>query len=112
MRSITVTYHREDGSWWAESPEIEGFTAAGDSFTEVRELVTSGVPFYLDDDYVDIKEQLEDGAYIIGPRGFLASAVIGSSSGFKTHMTSGQGIASGQPGQSVSRVPVNGLQPA
>lgn len=62
MATVTVTYHEEDGSWWAESPDVAGFTAVGASLTEVRELVHEGIPFYLeDDDDVDVRELLEDG---------------------------------------------------
>ena len=48
MRAITVFYHQEDGDWWAESPDLSGFGAAGRSLAEVRRLVRDGLPFYLD----------------------------------------------------------------
>jgi predicted RNase H-like HicB family nuclease len=45
--TVRVLYHREPDGWWAESPEIEGWTVAGDSYEEVRRLVEDGVTFAL-----------------------------------------------------------------
>ena len=45
--TVRVLYHREPDGWWAESPEIEGWTVAGDSYEEVRQLVDDGVTFAL-----------------------------------------------------------------
>lgn len=45
--TVRVLYHREPNGWWAESPEIEGWTVAGDSYEEVRRLVDDGVAFAL-----------------------------------------------------------------
>ena len=47
LLQVPVTYHNEGGSWWAESHLMPGYTAAGDSLEEVRELVRDGIPFYL-----------------------------------------------------------------
>jgi len=62
MRSVTVVYHREDEGWWAESPDVKGYTAADDSFAGLRKLVQEGLPFLLDVDAVHLSEQLADGA--------------------------------------------------
>jgi predicted RNase H-like HicB family nuclease len=60
---VDVTYHEEpDGAWWADSPQVPGFVAGGDSLSEVRQLVAEGVPFYLDTQDVDIREAREGGA--------------------------------------------------
>lgn len=45
--TIRVLYHHEASGWWAESPDIDGWTVAGDSFEQVRELVDDGVRFAL-----------------------------------------------------------------
>ena len=38
--SIEVVYHlEEEGSWWAESPNLEGFTAAAEIFEDLRKIV-------------------------------------------------------------------------
>ncbi len=66
MATVDVIYHKErDGSWWAESPQVEGFTVVGDTLGEVRELVFDGVPFYLDVDEVDIRESQAGGAPLV-----------------------------------------------
>jgi predicted RNase H-like HicB family nuclease len=45
--TIRVLYHRESEGWWAESPDIAGWTVAGDTYDEVRDLVSDGVTFAL-----------------------------------------------------------------
>jgi predicted RNase H-like HicB family nuclease len=50
METIRVIYHHESDGWWAESPDVEGWSAAGDSFPAVRELAIEGIPFALDAD--------------------------------------------------------------
>jgi predicted RNase H-like HicB family nuclease len=45
--TVRVLYHREPEGWWAESPDVEGWTVAGDSYEEVRQLVVDGVTFAL-----------------------------------------------------------------
>jgi predicted RNase H-like HicB family nuclease len=45
--TIRVLYHREPEGWWAESPDIEGWTVAGESYEAVRQLVDDGVTFAL-----------------------------------------------------------------
>lgn len=41
--AIRVTYHHEEGRWWADSPDIDGFVAGADTLEEVRALVHEGV---------------------------------------------------------------------
>lgn len=40
-----IIYHREVDGWWAESPDVEGWSAAADTCTEVRQLAMDGVWF-------------------------------------------------------------------
>lgn len=40
-----VVYHREVDGWWAESPDVEGWSAAADSFPELEALVFEGLVF-------------------------------------------------------------------
>jgi predicted RNase H-like HicB family nuclease len=47
METVRVIYHHEEDGWWAESPDLEGWSAAGDSYPEVRQLVVDGIPFAL-----------------------------------------------------------------
>ena len=45
---VRVIYHHEDDCWWAESPDVEGWIAVGDSYAEVVKLAEEGVPFALE----------------------------------------------------------------
>jgi predicted RNase H-like HicB family nuclease len=51
MRQVTVIYHYEDGTWWAESstPGLETFVAGGGSLDETRRLAREGAEFHLQD---------------------------------------------------------------
>lgn len=62
MAPIRVVYHREGESWWAESPDVDGYTAAAASLSDLRGLVRGGLPFLLDTIEVMVDEYLEDGA--------------------------------------------------
>jgi len=75
MRNVKVIYHREPEGWWAESPDVAGYTAADDAFGELRSLVFDGLPFVLnvEADDLRISEQLADGAPIAdAPTGGVA----------------------------------------
>ncbi len=45
--TVRVLYHHEPQGWWAESPDVDGWTAAGETFERVRALVDDGVAFAL-----------------------------------------------------------------
>lgn len=47
MDTVRVIYHHETDGWWAESPDVEGWIAVGDSYAEVAKLAEEGVPFAL-----------------------------------------------------------------
>lgn len=49
MRQITVTYHCDDGMWWADSSDLPGFSAAADTLDQLRDEVRAGVAFAIDD---------------------------------------------------------------
>ncbi len=51
METVRVIYHHETDGWWAESPDVEGWSAAGATFPEVRQLAIAGIPFALDRDF-------------------------------------------------------------
>lgn len=55
MEPIRVIYHREPEGWWAESPDVKGWTAVGDSYAEVLKLAEEGIPFALDRAEVDLE---------------------------------------------------------
>lgn len=48
MKTVRVIYHHEADGWWAESPDIEGWSAAGESYAEVVRLAEEGIPFALE----------------------------------------------------------------
>jgi predicted RNase H-like HicB family nuclease len=50
MDPVRVIYHHDAECWWAESPDIPGWTVAGDGYEEARGLVIEGVPFALGHD--------------------------------------------------------------
>jgi predicted RNase H-like HicB family nuclease len=47
METIRVIYHHEKDGWWAESPDVESWSAAGDGYPEVRQLAVEGISFAL-----------------------------------------------------------------
>lgn len=47
MKNVRVIYHHESDGWWAESPDIDGWSIAGDSYAEVVKLAEDGIPFAL-----------------------------------------------------------------
>lgn len=55
MTAIRVIYHREAGGWWAESPDVDGWTAAADTYQQLRGLVEAGVRIALDTDEVTVE---------------------------------------------------------
>lgn len=48
-RRVLMEYHCEPEGWWAESPDLPGFSAAGATFQEVREQAHAGAEFYLEE---------------------------------------------------------------
>jgi predicted RNase H-like HicB family nuclease len=58
---IKVVYHREQSSWWANSPEVPGFHVGGETLEETRHLVREGLPFFLGADQVEYSEVTEKG---------------------------------------------------
>jgi predicted RNase H-like HicB family nuclease len=47
MEIVRVIYHHEGDGWWAESPDVERWSAAGGSYEEVLKLAEEGIPFAL-----------------------------------------------------------------
>jgi predicted RNase H-like HicB family nuclease len=45
--TVRIIYHCEPDGWWAESPDVRGWSAAGDSYAEVLKLAEEGIPFAL-----------------------------------------------------------------
>jgi predicted RNase H-like HicB family nuclease len=60
MDVIRVIYHYEDGGWWAESPDVERWSAGAETFDEVRRLAEEGVRFTLDRDDVRLEHYVPE----------------------------------------------------
>lgn len=45
--AVRVLHHPEGDGWWAESPDVEGWSAAGDTYAEVVKLAEKGIAFAL-----------------------------------------------------------------
>lgn len=54
MTNITVIYHFDDEHWWADSPDVERWSAAAPSVEDLVRLVDEGVRFALETDDVEI----------------------------------------------------------
>ncbi|HWC48418.1 MAG TPA: hypothetical protein VG448_06020 [Solirubrobacterales bacterium] len=48
MEIVRVIYHHESDGWWVESLDVDGWSAAGESYTEVVRLAEEGIPFALE----------------------------------------------------------------
>lgn len=53
--TISVIYHLEDDAWWAESPDVPGWTVVGQDYAEVRALAVEGAMFALEADDLVIR---------------------------------------------------------
>jgi predicted RNase H-like HicB family nuclease len=55
METVRIIYHHEDGGWWAESPDVDGWSAAGDTYADVAKLAKEGIPFALERDDLQLE---------------------------------------------------------
>lgn len=62
---IRATYHHEESTWWAESDDLPGFSAANESLGEVRRMLLEAVPEFVSDAEVSVREHLDDGALLV-----------------------------------------------
>ncbi len=58
MSTVRVGYEQLDDSWVATSPDLPGYRAVADGLADLRSLVFEGVPFFVEDDEVDIREEI------------------------------------------------------
>lgn len=64
METVRVIYRHETDGWWAESPDVEGWSAAGDTYAEVSKLAAEGIPFALERDDVALEHFVPAGETI------------------------------------------------
>lgn len=50
MSAISILVHSEEGSWWAESPELPGLSIAADSLPELRAMIVPAIAFHRESD--------------------------------------------------------------
>jgi predicted RNase H-like HicB family nuclease len=56
-REIRIRYHYEpDGAWWADSPDLERFTAAAETFAEVRRQAREGAEVFAEEPVMVVEE--------------------------------------------------------
>jgi predicted RNase H-like HicB family nuclease len=55
METVRVIYHHETDGWWAESPDVDGWSAAGETYADVAKLAEEGIPFALERDDVALE---------------------------------------------------------
>lgn len=68
-RKIQMRYHYEPEGWWAESPELPGFSAAGATFDEVQSQAHEGAAFFADEPL-----EIEDRAPVVSSTNACSSA--------------------------------------
>jgi predicted RNase H-like HicB family nuclease len=75
MRQVTVRYHQEGDVWWAETDDLKTFSAAGQSYEEVRDRVRVALP-----DLLGADVELYDDVTAVGADvGFSLHSVQGGS---------------------------------
>jgi predicted RNase H-like HicB family nuclease len=65
-QTYTVVLHLEAGSedsrdvlWWADSPEIDGWTAGAKTLSELTTIAEEGIRFYLDTEVLTLTYVME-----------------------------------------------------
>jgi predicted RNase H-like HicB family nuclease len=58
MDTVSVVYHHDPEAWWADSPDLPGWTATAETLDELRALADEGVRFSLDRDDVIVEHLL------------------------------------------------------
>jgi predicted RNase H-like HicB family nuclease len=58
MREVRVLYRSEPEGWWAESPDVPGYTAVGRDYGEVRHLTHEGLPDFVGEPLEIVEESL------------------------------------------------------
>lgn len=64
MQIVRVIYHHEAHGWWAESPDVDGWYAAADTYAEAVKFAEDGVRFALDHDEVELEHYVPAGEHV------------------------------------------------
>ena len=65
MCRLTVIYHNEAASWWANSPDVPDFHVGGETLSQTRDLVREGLPSFLEVNQVDYLGVTEKGKALV-----------------------------------------------
>lgn len=79
LRTAQLLYHDEPSGWWAASPDLPGYSAAGSTYAEVRELAAGGAPWFA-------QEQLELHHLVMPARRVVVSASLGARGSFEVEL--------------------------
>lgn len=96
MIETRVTYHHEDDAWWAESPDVPGFSAAADSLPDLRQVVREGLSFHIGTAGGDLRESMADDSAVFvaevtstsGMSSSLWMTTSGATQGYRPKITS------------------------
>ena len=92
-REIHIRYHYEpDGTWWADSPDLERFTAAAGSFDEVRRQAREGAGFFAGEPAMVVEEGIPEGARPQLPNAGDVQRVVVVVQGILSHATHAGGF--------------------
>lgn len=91
---VSVTYHAEAGTWWAESPALPGFTAVAEDFAGVRALVAEAVSEEYPGATIVPSYQVADASL---PTSWSASRAVATGAQVADHSPGGVRSASGRP---------------
>jgi predicted RNase H-like HicB family nuclease len=81
MRVAQMIYHDEPAGWWAASPDLPGYSAAGSSYDEVRELAREGAPWFAE-------QELELHHLVLPEPRVTVSASVGTRGSFAVELPS------------------------
>ncbi|HEY4280126.1 MAG TPA: type II toxin-antitoxin system HicB family antitoxin [Conexibacter sp.] len=70
MKTAQLIYHDEPEGWWAASPDLPGYSAAGSSFDEVRALTREGAAWFAEED-LDLRH------LVPGPKSWWSTPSVG-----------------------------------
>lgn len=98
MTTAVVTYHQEPEGWWAETDVLPTFSAAGDSFEEVRDRAHVALRELVDDPQLEIEDDVTD---VGAPVGVVVRLVETPLVGFQATLRT----TIGRSGTSVTRKP-------
>lgn len=70
MKRVRAIYHQDGESWWAESPDAPGWSAAADDLDELRRVAREGLHFFLDEEVIVLDDTTVP---VVGGNAFLNS---------------------------------------